>query len=275
MRHWKYIFTAALVVTVLASANVGLCDTTAEWSGPQQTGTLTYNGIIVTGSTVYATMIGDVTGDLTGDDITASGAYSASLDINMPAAVTNTLGTVNIKSPVAGASVADDDFVKINLLNAYNESTSAVNYAYMKVAIDDATGANEDGSIILGVEVASTATDMLTIDAAGATVAGPVVATEATIDGKYGATGPDASNGILIQYGTFTNGQAAVTFGTPFLPGTTPVVTANWTMDISAVDITNAAIDCTAIATNQFVPKSALDVATVSNANYIAVGIRP
>ena len=85
MKNWKYIFTAALVAMVLASANVGLCDTTAAWTGPQQTGSLRYNGLIlnnatITNSTVNSTnaMTGTsltLSGDLAvnGDDITSDG----------------------------------------------------------------------------------------------------------------------------------------------------------------------------------------------------------
>jgi len=96
---------------------------------------------------------------------------------------------------------------------------------------------------------------------------------EATVDGKYATVGGDASTGLMILKGTFTNRQATVTFGAVF--GAAPAVVCGFTDDVSALANTNAAIGATSITASNFVPKCAIAATDITNCNFIAVGTRP
>jgi len=103
---------------------------------------------------------------------------------------------------------------------------------------------------------------------------GLTVTGEVSADGKYVVVGGDATTGLMVQKGTFTNGSAAVTFTVAF--GAAPAVVIGWTdypAQFSAV--TNAAISATSISTTNFVPLTEVTTSLGTNANYIAVGTRP
>jgi len=97
MRHWKHIFTAALVAMVCLPA---FGETAFEWSGPQQTGTLTYDGLNIENSTVAwtneATGLGltlsgdlDVDGTSDLDDVDIDGTFNAAGTFTLAATALN------------------------------------------------------------------------------------------------------------------------------------------------------------------------------------------
>ena len=116
-------------------------------------------------------------GDVVTDDITASGADSASVDINIPASTNAQQGTITVKSAATVANMDDGDYVEYNLMQAYDSATAACDYVYMRAVADDVTTDTQDGALEVYVEVNSTATKMLDVDASGLTVGGGVVAT--------------------------------------------------------------------------------------------------
>jgi hypothetical protein len=150
--------------------------------------------------------------DITTDDITAAGADTASLDFNYPASTNVTMATITHKSETTVANMDDGDKVRYILLNAYDSATAATDYVYMDVIADDVTTATQDGSLEIGIEVNSTATTALTLDATGATVVGEIGADSANIGGTVTYSGGAA---------TVTNGQAVtVSAGCHVLTGT-------------------------------------------------------
>ena len=101
-----------------------------------------------------------------------------------------------------------------------------------------------------------------------------LVGDEANIDGKFAVVGTDATTGLMVARGTFTNGQASVVFGANFLSA--PAVVVSWTDDISSLNAsTNASVAATSITVSNFVPRAVIGVTIVTNGNYIAVGARP
>lgn len=160
--------------------------------------TLTVDAIA---ANVTGGVTGDVTGDVNTDDINATGADTASLDVNIPASTNVQLGTITIKNASTPAQIDDNDYQRIILLQADNSATADVDYVYMDVLIADDTAATEDGTVKIGIEVNSTATEILTLDATGATVVGDVSGT--TIGGITEANLVDKSATETIA-GTWT-----------------------------------------------------------------------
>ena len=240
--------------------------TTKVVSDDAGTATLTVDAIA---GDVTGDIAGDVTGDITTDDINASGADSASLDVNVPASTNAQMGTITVKSATAVASLDDADYIEYNLLNMYNSATAVVDYAYMRAVADDVTTATEDGALEFYVEINSTATKVLDLDASGATVTALSTGTgEATIDGKYAVVGGDASTGLMIQKGAITStatGPQTNSFATVF--GAAPTVVCTYTEDPGDVQplyvtgVTESNFICTVTADKNFA--------------YIAVGARP
>ena len=124
--------------------------------------------------------------DIKTDDITASGADTASLDFNYPASTNAQMATITHKSATAVANLNDNDYVRYILLNMYNSATAAVNYVYMDAEADDVTTATEDGSLDIYIEVNSTATKMFDLNAAGLAIAGIVDADSVTVNAGSG-----------------------------------------------------------------------------------------
>lgn len=154
--------TSDIVVWYDSDATKGTAKITSDDAG---TATLTVDAIA-------GNVTGTVTGDPTCDDINASGATSDTLGINLPASATAVLGTVRYVTATASNAMTDADYVKTDLLVGPNSANGATVYAYMKAIAADVTAATEDGSIALGIEVNSTATDMLTLSSSGAAIAG-------------------------------------------------------------------------------------------------------
>lgn len=101
-----------------------------------------------------------------------------------------------------------------------------------------------------------------------------VAGAELSLDGKYPVVGGDATTGLMVLKGTFTNKTATVSFATVF--GGTPVVICGWNEDLSAAGVlTNTAITAVSGTASNFVPKTALAAADYTNCYYIAVGTRP
>jgi hypothetical protein len=257
----------------------------------------------ITGDLTAATVAGAMTGDITCDDITASGADTASLDLNIPASTNAQMGTITVKSATAVANMDDNDYVRYILLNAYDSATAACNYAYMDVEADDVTTDSQDGSIDFYVEINSTATKVLDLSASGAefgtlqvlsTAAdlgdgdltnvgaiscdsigadGTAVAIntgtgEVTLDGKYATVGPDATTGLMVLGASITATGTTMTntFATTF--GAAPIVTLTYTEDPGTA--TNSLYLGTITASN-FI---SFHVSS-KNYSYIAVGQRP
>ena len=161
------------------------------------------------------------TGDVTCDDITASGADTASLDVNIPASTNAQMGTITVKSATAVSELTDADYLQFVLLNMYNSATSAVNYAYMRAVADDVTTATEDGAIEFYVEINSTATKALDIDATGIDAGA----------GSVSGTGMDAGDGNIANVGdiavdSISSDGSAITVVNEALTFTNNTVTA-------------------------------------------------
>ena len=87
---------------------------------------------------------------------------------------------------------------------------------------------------------------------------------EVTIDGKYAATGSDATTGLMIQAGSCTNGQT-IAFSPVF--AATPRIVGNHSEDAGA----DATIEFTSTT-----PSNTVVVATAAKTiDYIAIGARP
>lgn len=132
--------------------------------------------------------------DITTDDITAAGADTASLDINVPASTNAQNGTITVKSAQTVANLTDLDYIEYNLLNMYNSATAAVDYVYLRAVADDVTTATEDGALEFYIEINSTATKVLDIDAA-AVDCGTL---------PINATGGDMGDAALANVGAIT-----------------------------------------------------------------------
>ena len=164
------------------------------------------------GVTVDGVLLKDseMTGDINTDDVTATGAYTATIDYNYPASTNAILATVNHKNITVGA---DDAYMLFNF-SMYNASTSAQNFVYYKTVVGEADADEEDGELIIGVESASTATDTLKVDENGVTVlAGTLQADNATV-----LAGTTALNGGLTMDGNAFS--VADTTGNTVIKGT-------------------------------------------------------
>lgn len=119
------------------------------------------------------------------------------------------------------------------------------------------------------------------------TLMGPVVHSGTTfsttndinIDAKFAMVGPDAANGLELQYGTVTNGQVAVAFGHVFGAGLEPVILLQPTdVPPAALLGTNYTAVATVVNTTNFtLALSACPVTlnVLTNFNYVAIGRRP
>ena len=106
------------------------------------------------------------------------------------------------------------------------------------------------------------------------TTTGKVAAAEATIDGKYGAVGPNATAGLMIATGSTTNG-GTVTWGAVFGTQTPIVATA-----VIGAATNGSAVPATARvtsrnATNAVIYCDGFIGATKATVNVIAIGTRP
>ena len=118
--------------------------------------------------------------------------------------------------------------------------------------------------------------DSLNALATGGTITnGLTVEGEVSADAKYVVVGGDATTGLMLQKGTFTNGTATVTFAVAF--DAAPAVAITWTQDPTGYStLTNIAWGATSVTASNFVPKTSAVAGTfLTNANYIAVGTRP
>ena len=95
-------------------------------------------------------------------------------------------------------------------------------------------------------------------------VVGTVGATEVTVDGKYAAVGSDATTGVMIQFGSCTNGET-ITFSPVF--GATPRVVGNHSVDAGA----DAVIEFTGTTATTTV----VTATSAKTIDYIAIGARP
>jgi hypothetical protein len=184
---------------------------TASFSGDSSTATatLTVDAIVgdITGD-ITGNVTGNLTGDMTGDDITASGADTASLDVNIPASTNVQQGTITVKSAAAVANMDDGDYIEYNLIQAYDSATAACDYVYMRAVADDVTTATQDGALEIYVEVNSTATKVLDLDASGAAVAGAVDANNITVDAGAGIDN-QAAGTLVVGASTATKVEIA------------------------------------------------------------------
>ena len=147
-----------------------------------------------------------------------------------------------------------------------------------KIVIGDATGVGQ-GQTISGDMTISTSG--VAAVAAGVIVNADINASAAIAASKLAADvarSGDTTAAPYIQTGTFTNGQAVVTFDNPFKSGTVPAVLPGWTTeDISNYSaLTNVSWSAGVIVSNQFAPKTLAVVGdALTNANYIAIGQLP
>ena len=173
----KLIILATIVLLV---ASVGIADTTFEWSGPKQTGTLTYTGLglvdqVVTGTGSVIVASARVNGDVTLE----KGAYlnnDAVGDVNIVFTnATSTLGEVRVKSAAAAAGLADDDTLNI-VYEAVDSAGNATDYSKIQTKITDVTTASENAQLIFQTTVnGSLVTDMTIGTPAGGTAEATIV----------------------------------------------------------------------------------------------------
>jgi len=231
---WLIAVMALACVGVVMADNLVNYPTASGGTGfsVDESGNGTFGGTVtattITGSSGFA-------GDITCDDITASGADSASLDINIPASTNAQMGTITVKSQTAVANLTDNDYVRFILLNMYNSATTAVNYCYIDAEADDVTTATEDGSIDFYIEINSTATKVLDLNATGATVAGVVDVDSVTVNAGAGIDN-QAAGTLVVGASTATKVEIADTGVETEIQGT---------LDVLAAADFNGAITCT------------------------------
>lgn len=181
--------------------------------------------------------------DISTDDITASGADTASLDFNYPASTNAQMATVTHKSATTVANLTDGDYVRYILLNMYNSATTAVNYCYIDAVADDVTTATEDGGMDFWIEINSTATKVLALDASGAAVAGTVDANAITVDAGAGIDN-QAAGTLVVGASTATKVEIADAAVETEVQGTLDVngnadFDGTFTLSGSALSVTN------------------------------------
>lgn len=126
------------------------------------------------------------------------------------------------------------------------------------------------GVAIEGTTVSATAAEINQLAAGTAAI----VMGEATIDGKYGVVGPNATTGLMLAKGVATNGQAKVAFGVTF--GAVPTVICQFTnATFTAGSAMSNFVTAITVTTSNFVPVSSAPVLTLKRFNWIAVGSRP
>jgi hypothetical protein len=229
--------------------------------------------ITLTVDAVVADVTGGVTGDVTTDDINASGANTATLDVNLGANTNVTMSTVTYKQSTPALNVEDGDKRIQVELSANNNSSQTVSYVTEEYIVSDATDTTEDGSKVIKIMKDGADTTVSTLDASGLTIVGNVAGTtlsgnEATIDGKYGVVGGDASTGLMVQAASITSTSSTLqtnAFAVAF--GAAPVVTVSYTEDPGSAE----APWIVSVASNQVVVTTVAD----KNYSYIAVGARP
>ena len=96
MRFTKYILPTLVIVMV---GLVAFSATTFNWSGPQQTGTLSYSGLVVTNSTL------GWTNEATGQGLTLAGNLSVTGTISGSVVSSNAVGELFTSNMVANGSV--------------------------------------------------------------------------------------------------------------------------------------------------------------------------
>jgi len=147
----------------------------------------------------------------------------------------------------------------------------------------------EDGSVNLGKAVYVSSDNKVTntvatngtvtLMGAAAFKAGVSTTNDVNIDAKYAMVGPDAANGLEVQYGTVTNGQAAVAFGHVFGAGLEPKVFLQCTdVTVAPVAGTNFAATPTLINTTNFtlaVSACPVTLNLMTNFTFMAIGRRP
>jgi len=173
---------------------------------------------------------------------------------------------------ISGALTATS-FGGISSANLLDKSASeTVSGAYTFGALVSDTYTNGATIVPTGADVLTITETTVDIDGAStassyASDAGITAVTEVTIDGKYSAVGPDASTGLMVDYGTGTisaNGSVTQAFTVAF--ASAPAVTFSYTE--SPGTYTNWVDN---IGTNSF---QAHGVAS-KTFNFIAVGPRP
>jgi len=93
MRFTKYILPTLVIVMV---GLVAFSATTINWSGPQQTGTLSYSGLVVTNSTLGATNEMAVGGIDSSGDLASAGTFTldgTALNVTNDQVITVSAGT--------------------------------------------------------------------------------------------------------------------------------------------------------------------------------------
>jgi len=135
---------------------------------------------------------GVVTNDVACDDVHATGTTNDTLGVNLPATTGATLGTVTLTSLKSGATISDDDHIRIPLVYAYNDATQLVEYVVLDATLADVSDSSEDGKIDLKVMKAGTLTSILTLDASGA-------ALDTELSVANGGTGASTLDGLIAS----------------------------------------------------------------------------
>ena len=160
------------------------------------------------------------------------------------------LGTFGLKSLNAFGSVADDDNIVINLLEAKDSANNNQVYASLISTATDVTSATEDSTVGVNIMVAGILTEILAASGTGVVIDGALTADniatttdevtghftiasnltvngtstltgvatftatpivpEATVDGKYAVVGGDASTGLMVQSAAITSTSEAL-----------------------------------------------------------------
>jgi hypothetical protein len=155
-------------------------------------------------------VVADITGDITVDDINASGANTATLDVNLGADTNVTMSTVTYKQSTPAISIEDGDKRVAKMLNAFNDATQAVDYVDIEYVIDDASDTSEDASVVIKIMKAGSATTVYTLNASGLTIVGAVDCDNVTVNAGAGIDNASAGT-LLIGAATATKVEVGLT----------------------------------------------------------------
>lgn len=276
------------IVGITSNSEASAIDFWLQSSGAEtQIASMSSTGLLVRGSI-------ESSGAL---DVNASGDVSGNLIVgsNVAAKTLNTTGagiiggatTLSNTLTVAGAldlNAAAD--ISGNLVVASNNASATLNTTGAGIiggnltvtgtvteadSLDVNASADVSGNLVVGTNIASA-----TLNTTGAGIIGGAltvtgnVAKVFTLGNRYPTYGPNSSTNLVWDYGSFTNGQATVTFNRAFLGS--PIVFPRWSDAIHPTLIaSNVHIGYTATS-NTFTPSHLVAVPMLTNANYIAIG---